>query len=48
MGETKVLPLQPSGASGEVLARNLRSYQTDLCDDYWNFAYQLQWVPPTR
>jgi hypothetical protein len=26
-------------------ARNLRSYQTDLCDDYWNYAYYLAYRP---
>jgi hypothetical protein len=22
-------------------AHNLRSYQTAVCDDYWNFAYTI-------
>jgi hypothetical protein len=37
MGETRALPLGGHGYH----ARNLRSYQSTLCDDYWNWAYWI-------
>ena len=41
MGETKSLYL--AGHSTEYYWRvhNLRSYQTEYCDDYWNWAYTM-------
>jgi hypothetical protein len=48
MGETKVVDLQPPGALGSIVAHNLRSYDSCATDDYWNFAYYLEWLPPTR
>jgi hypothetical protein len=44
-GETRELAL-PSGPNAVQwgLARNLRSFETGWCDDYWNWAY---WVVPT-
>jgi hypothetical protein len=37
MGETKTW----AASGGSFQVRNLRSYQSTLCDDYWNFAYTL-------
>lgn len=43
-GETRPLELGlPSGAMQPALARNLRSFETGWCDDYWNWGY---WVAP--
>ncbi len=36
----------PSSLSRFWMVRNLRSYQTDYCDDYWNFAWYLTWSRP--
>jgi hypothetical protein len=45
MGESELLDLgQPAF---RYLARNLRSFQTEYCDDYWNFAWFLAYAPPT-
>jgi hypothetical protein len=47
MGQTILTQLEaPPGFA--VIARNLRSYQTTLCDDYWNFAYYLALAPAPR
>jgi len=48
MGETKMAPLQSPKGIGTVMVRNLRSYQTTLCDDYSNWAYYMYWQPPSR
>lgn len=40
MGETATWQLD---ANNSVRVRNLRSFQTAICDDYWNWAY---WVAP--
>jgi hypothetical protein len=48
MGETREIDLQPPGALGTVVAHNLRSYQTTICDDYWNYAYYLVGRPPAQ
>jgi hypothetical protein len=44
MGETVVAPLAASPGTWHI--RNLRSFQTDYCDDYWNFAYWMTNEPP--
>jgi hypothetical protein len=44
MGETRLTEIQLGRDIG-VVARNLRSYQTWACDDYWNFAYVLNAAP---
>jgi len=36
----------PSSWARFWTVRNLRSYQTEYCDDYWNFAWYLVWSPP--
>jgi hypothetical protein len=39
-GNTGTLALTPSpGLLQHLTVRNLRSYQTDKCDDYWNWAW---------
>ncbi len=45
MGETRTVDVQPPGASGTTQATNLRSFQTVVCDDYWNLSYYLSWRP---
>jgi hypothetical protein len=41
MGETKSIDLLEPGGAGSWIIRNLKSYQTRSCDDYWNFAYYV-------
>lgn len=41
MGSTKTIAV----GTGAVTVRNLRSYETGDCDDYWNWAY---WVTDRR
>jgi hypothetical protein len=44
MGETDAFNIQGSGKFA-LDARNLRSYETGFCDDYWNYAYYLAYRP---
>jgi hypothetical protein len=40
MGKTGTLALTPApGLLQHLTVRNLRSYQTERCDDYWNWAW---------
>lgn len=48
MGETASIDLLQTKVPGGWLARNLRSYQTDYCDDYWNFAWWVRWQAPVK
>jgi hypothetical protein len=41
MGETKTW----AAVSGSYTVRNLRSYETGNCDDYWNWAYFISLNP---
>jgi hypothetical protein len=43
MGETVSIPAP--GVSDKWRARNLRTYQTSYCDDYWNYAYWIAREP---
>ena len=45
MGESKVIDLSSGPFLGHWTVRNLRSYQTDICDDYWNFAWFVSFQP---
>jgi hypothetical protein len=45
MGQTVPIDLLQSPARTWAV-RNLRSYQTEYCDDYWNFAWYLAWSSP--
>lgn len=42
-GETKYFDVQEAGGITTLQFRNLRSFETGWCDDYWNWAY---WVVP--
>ena len=47
MGESKVVDLLQGPVANAWLIRNLRSYQSDICDDYGNFAWYVVYHPPT-
>ena len=42
-GETKAFDVIEGGALKTLLFRNLKSFETGWCDDYWNWAY---WAVP--
>jgi hypothetical protein len=47
MGQSNTIDLYSDGSfQGILTARNLRSFQTEYCDDYWNFAWFLRFQPP--
>jgi hypothetical protein len=47
MGETKALPLGGTPL-GTWAVRNLRSFQSEACDDYWNWSYWLAYQSPVK
>ena len=46
MGEVRAWSALESG-HGSWDVKNLRSFQSTACDDYWNFAWWLAWRPPS-
>jgi hypothetical protein len=47
MGQSNTIDFSPGGSVGILTVRNLRSFQTEYCDDYWNFAWFLRYLPAT-
>jgi len=43
MGQGRPIELSQAPAGHTWLVRNLRSFQTEYCDDYWNFAWYLRY-----
>ena len=42
-GQTKLVHLGDAGANQTIQFRNLRSFETGWCDDYWNWGW---WATP--
>ena len=47
MGESLRMELGQPDVPNSWIVHNLRSYQTEYCDDYWNFAWFVRYDPPT-
>jgi hypothetical protein len=47
MGETRRMDLGVADLPFSWVVRNLRSFQSEYCDDYWNFAWFVQFDRPT-
>lgn len=44
-GEIKAFSVVDGGVGYTLTFRNLRSFETGFCDDYWNWAYTVQPAP---
>jgi hypothetical protein len=45
MGVDNTIDVSWGGSPGIWSVRNLRSFQTEYCDDYWNFAWFMRYRP---